>query len=92
VAQQPKSKCEKVLEGRGYRLVFYEENLKDRNLYLADITTDSCPTPMQLAHGLSVLSFEFSPDGHSIALAASDQPLVDQSYLDLSDRYGLELP
>ncbi len=81
VAQQSKNKREKVLDAKGYGFVFYEESLKDRNLYLADVAADSFPTPKQLTHGLSVWSFEFSPDGRSIAMAASEKPLIDQSYM-----------
>jgi dipeptidyl aminopeptidase/acylaminoacyl peptidase len=81
IAQQPKSKREKALDGKGYAFVFYEENLKDRNLYVADVSVDSFAAPKQLTHGLSVWSFEFSPDGQTIAMAASDRPLVDQSYM-----------
>ena len=82
IAPQSKNKQEIALEKRGYAFVFYEEALPARNLFLAGISADSFPTPKQLTKGISVWSFEFSPDGKSVAVAASDQPLVDQNYMD----------
>jgi dipeptidyl aminopeptidase/acylaminoacyl peptidase len=81
VAQQSKNKRDKRLEEKGYGFVFFEENLRSRNLYLAGVSQDSFPAPTQLTKNISVWSFEFSDDGHWIALAASDRPLVDESYM-----------
>jgi dipeptidyl aminopeptidase/acylaminoacyl peptidase len=81
IAQQSKSKRDRRLEEKGYGFVFYEENLRSRNLYLAGISPDSFPTPKQLTRNISVWSFEFSADGRWIALAASERPLVDESYM-----------
>lgn len=81
IASQPRSSREKVLDGKGYGFVFYEENLKHRNLYLVEIKPDSLCAPSQLTRDMSVWSFEFSPDGRRAVLGASDKPLVDQSYM-----------
>ncbi len=91
VSQLPKSKREKAIDAKGYGFVFYEENLRDRNLYLVDISQDTVPEPRQLTQEHSVWSFEFSPDGRMIAFAASDDPLVDQSYMS-QKIFLLELP
>jgi dipeptidyl aminopeptidase/acylaminoacyl peptidase len=91
VAQQPKTKREKTLDTRGYCFVFYEESLRDRNLYLVDVSQDSVASPRQLTQEYSVWAFEFSLDGRMIAFAASDDPLVDQSYM-FRKIYLLELP
>jgi dipeptidyl aminopeptidase/acylaminoacyl peptidase len=82
VATQPKNKQEKALEKKGYFFVFYEEALAQRNLFLVSISPDSFPAPRQMTKGISIWSFEFSPDGRSAAVAASDQPLIDQNYMD----------
>ena len=38
IAQTPQTEKEKDLEKKGYGFTFYEENLKDRNLYVVDVT------------------------------------------------------
>jgi len=79
LASTPKSKHEKDLEKKGYGFVFYEENLKHRNLYLADLETEDSEAE-QLTNDVTVWSFEFSPDGKTIAAAATKENLIDHSY------------
>jgi dipeptidyl aminopeptidase/acylaminoacyl peptidase len=81
IAQEPRSNHDKQLSLRGYGFTFYEENLKARNLYLAEVSQDSFPRPKQLTQDLSVWSFEFSEDGRWIAVASSEHPLIDEQYM-----------
>lgn len=82
LANSPRSAREKKLESAGYGFVYVEEDLKHRNLYIADVGTASLiGTPKQLTKDITVWSFVFAPDGKSIALAASPRNHVDDSYM-----------
>lgn len=82
LAVSPRTAREKQLEGAGYGFVYYEEELKHRNLYVAEVTGSSATgSPKQLTKDLTVWSFVFSRDGRSIALAASPRNLIDESYM-----------
>lgn len=70
---------EKVLEKKGYKFNYYEENLKHRNLFLMDIKKKG--RGEQLTQDVTVWDFEFSPDGKTIAAAVSEKNLVDHSYM-----------
>jgi dipeptidyl aminopeptidase/acylaminoacyl peptidase len=77
-AVDPKSKREKELAKKGYGFIFYEENLKHRNLYLLDLTTDNVE---QLTTDRTVWDFVFSPDGKKIAGSISSKNLIDHRYM-----------
>ncbi len=79
IAQTPATTREEELEKKGYGFIFYEENLKHRNLYLTSLEPGS--KPEQLTDGVTVWSFEFSPDGKTIAAAVSPRNLIDDSYM-----------
>ena len=79
IATTPPTKREKDLEKKGYGFIFFEENLKHRNLYLADASGEK--KSEQLTDGVTIWSFEFGPDGRTIAAAASPKNLVDHSYV-----------
>jgi dipeptidyl aminopeptidase/acylaminoacyl peptidase len=82
VATTPPSKREEQLKEKGYGFVFFEESLKNRNLYLVEVDpTGGDADPRQLTDDLSVWSFEFGPDGRTIALGATAQNLTDQRYV-----------
>ncbi|NIM18819.1 MAG: prolyl oligopeptidase family serine peptidase [Candidatus Latescibacteria bacterium] len=81
VATSPQSKREKELEKKGYGFVFHEENLKHRNLYHIDIQKDDKAEAKQLTKDITIWSFEFSPDGRTIAAGASEKNLVDYRYM-----------
>jgi dipeptidyl aminopeptidase/acylaminoacyl peptidase len=81
-ATEPESAREKALEDKGYGFIFYEENLKSRNLYLINYNENgSIPEPEQMTNDITVWSFQFSPDGKTIALAASEKNLIDYHYM-----------
>jgi dipeptidyl aminopeptidase/acylaminoacyl peptidase len=80
IATAAKSKREKKLDDLGYGFRFFEEKLEHRNLYALDLAVDDAE-PEQLTSGLTVWAVEVTPDGRSLALAASDENLVDHSYV-----------
>lgn len=77
IATTPKSKREKVLEKKGYGFVFFEENLKHRNLYLVDVNGGDAT---QVTSDITVWDFKFSPDGKTIAASVSEKNLIDYRY------------
>ena len=82
LANSPRSAREKKLESSGYGFVYVEEDLKHRNLYIADVAKGAVAgTPKQLTSNITVWSSVFAPDGKSIALAASPRNHVDDSYM-----------
>ena len=82
VATTPQSKSEKELDKKGYGFIFYEENLKDRNLYVLKVGGDGgVGDAEQITKDCSVWSFEWSPDGATIAAAISPKNTIDQDYM-----------
>jgi dipeptidyl aminopeptidase/acylaminoacyl peptidase len=82
LANSPRSARERRLESAGYGFVYFEEDLKHRNLYIADMGAGSLAgNPKQLTKDITVWSFVFAPDGKSIALAASPRNHIDDSYM-----------
>lgn len=80
IAATPETAREQALKDLGYDFIFYEENLKHRNLYLQEIGKES-ETAQQLTEGVTVWTFEFSPDGTMIAATVSPQNLIDHRYM-----------
>ncbi len=79
IALQPKTAREKALESKGYGFIFYEENIRNRNLALIELGK---PDDVRwLTAGINVWSFVFTPDGKRAAVAASPRNLVDESYM-----------
>jgi dipeptidyl aminopeptidase/acylaminoacyl peptidase len=82
IAADPPSTREEALNDAGYGFTFYEENLKDRTLYLVDVDAEGIAgESRRLTDGISVWSLAFSPDGRTIAIGASERNLVDQEYM-----------
>jgi dipeptidyl aminopeptidase/acylaminoacyl peptidase len=79
-ATTPKNKREKELDKKGYNFIYYEENLKHRNLYIVDVRTGGKAEAKQLTDDLTIWSFEFSPDGKTLAAGASKKNLIDHRY------------
>lgn len=80
IAETPATAREKALEDKGYDFVFYEENLKHRNIYLVDVTDGVAGKARQLTDGMTAWDLEFSPDGKTIAAGMSPQNLIDHRY------------
>jgi dipeptidyl aminopeptidase/acylaminoacyl peptidase len=82
VAAAPKSERRKELEEKGYWPGSFEENLRDRTLYMVPFTFGEVALQAEaLTDTVSVWQLAFSPDGQQIALGISDDPLVDQRYM-----------
>ena len=68
LASTPETEHEKDLKSRGYGFIFYEENLKNNNLYLATFDNNwKLLNTKQVPGKKTVWDFAFSPDGKKIA-------------------------
>lgn len=81
IATPPETKREKALDEKGFNFVFFEENLKHRNLYLASVVENDETEPRQLTDGITVWDFEFSADGGKISFGGSAENLTDSEYM-----------
>lgn len=79
IATSPKSEREKFLSEKGYEFIYYQENLKHRNLYIQDLTTEI--DAIQLTNDITVWDFEFSPENEVIAASVSEKNLIDYWYM-----------
>ncbi|MBD3287466.1 hypothetical protein GF337_01570, partial [candidate division KSB1 bacterium] len=79
ISVRPDTKREKQLEKKGYEFIYFEEDLKHRNLYIQD--ADMSAEPEKLTEGATVWDFEFSPDGKSVAASISPKNLIDHRYM-----------
>ena len=82
VAPTPKTKKQKELEEKGYGFIFFEEDLRHRNLYLIDVMLNGNSTsPRQITHDETVWTFEFNPDGSKMLALISPENTVDQHHM-----------
>ena len=82
IATEPEGKRKKEMDDKGYGFIFYEENLRHRNIYMQGIANEGGEgEAKRLTDGITVWDFEFDPAGGRIALAASPKNLVDHSYM-----------
>jgi len=73
---------EKQLKKRGYGFIYYEENLKNTNLYLTSKDQHGAYTDSrQLTEGMNVWDFEFNAQGTEIAASISPKNLIDQQFM-----------
>jgi len=78
LAVTPQSKREQALHEKGYGFVYFEEELKHRNIYLLDIKEQKA---IQLTKDITAWDLEFSPDGKTIAASMSHKNLIDYKYM-----------
>lgn len=82
LSYQSRSDKEKELEKRGYGFIFYEENLKNNNLFICEFTQEGKQKYVnQLTKGVNVWNFEFNHQGTQIAATISPKNLIDQNYM-----------
>ena len=82
IATCPETALEKDLKEKGYRFIFFEENLKHRNIYMIGVDENGgVGDSERLTEGITAWSLEFSPCGKRIATAASSKNLVDYNYM-----------
>ncbi len=89
VSLSPKDPVKEELKERGFDAEIYEEEYRDRNLYVWNIKSQS-PAPRQLTKGVSVFDFRWSPDGKQIAAFIAEKNLIDYSYM-FKDVYIIDL-
>jgi dipeptidyl aminopeptidase/acylaminoacyl peptidase len=80
IALAPKAPQKIELLDKGFDAEIYEEEYRDRNLYVLNIKSGS-EVPRQLTESVSVFDFKWSPDGKQIAAFIADKNLVDFSYM-----------
>ncbi len=73
---------EKILQERGYGFIFYEENLKNNNLYVVDFDEQGIQYDLrQLTHGVNVWDYQFNGQGSQLAASISPKNLIDHRYM-----------
>ena len=78
-ATTPPNAREKKLKKKGYGFIYYEENLKHRNLYTVAVDPSGPPAKAeQLTRDITIWTFEFNHDGSAIAAGASEKNLIDR--------------
>lgn len=80
IALAPKAPQKVELLDKGFDAEIYEEEYRDRNLYVLNIKSGS-EAPRQLTDSVSVFDFKWSPDGKQIAAFIAEKNLVDYSYM-----------
>lgn len=81
-AGAPETKREKKLKDKGYGFIYYEENLKHRNLYMVDVENyKTAGDARQLTDDITVRSFEFDASGGQVAFGGIEENLIDHVYM-----------
>ncbi len=82
LALTPPTEKEKFLKKKGFHFIYFEEDWKHRNLYLQKVGRFKAEgEPQQITHDITIWSFEYAPDGKSIAVSASEKNLIDYRYM-----------
>ena len=79
ISETPISEREKELNEKGYDFIFYEEDLRHKNLYLFDPEKNKTE---QLSRDITVWNFETNRKGTQVALSASPNNLIDERYME----------
>lgn len=82
LSKSPATEKEKELKERGYGFIFYEENLKNHELFLAEFNSNWEQTGVKkLTEGVQTWDFEFDSKGSKIAATITPANLIDQKYM-----------
>lgn len=82
LAKEPLTEKELELKRRGYDFVFYEENIKNSNLYSMEFSANApISEAVQLTKDIQVWNFVFNKKGNKIAFSTSEKNLIDQKYM-----------
>ncbi len=73
---------EKELKKRGYDFIFYEENIKNDNLFLVEFDENFNQTKqIQLTKDVNIWDFTFDKKGEQLAYSSTALKLIDQKYM-----------
>jgi dipeptidyl aminopeptidase/acylaminoacyl peptidase len=82
LSETPSTEKEKELKERGYGFIYYEEDLKNSNLFLAEYDQKwNLVREKQLTEGVQTWDFTFNGQGTLIAASISPKNLIDQMYM-----------
>ena len=82
LSSEPKSAKELELKKRGYDFIYYEENLKNNQLFVIRFDSNmQSESTQQLLQDTHMWDFEFSPDGKWLAFSSSEKNLIDYRYM-----------
>ncbi len=91
VAPEEETRRERELKKMGFNFIFFEENLKSQNVFLAKLDKDYRAVSVEkLPVELSVRELAFSADGKKIFFTAIGKNLVDYDYM-FKDLYLFDL-
>lgn len=78
----PHSYKEKELKKRGYDFIFFEENIKNDNLFVIEFDEQFNQTnETQITKNVNVWDFNFDKQGKQLAYTATPLKLIDQKYM-----------
>ncbi|NPD43952.1 MULTISPECIES: prolyl oligopeptidase family serine peptidase [unclassified Lentimicrobium] len=82
LSMQVKSEKEMELDDRGYGFIFYEENLKIKELYLVQFDANyQTQEEKKLLENTHVWEMIFSPSSEYLAFTTTEKNLTDQKYM-----------
>lgn len=82
IATTAKSGKEKKLADKGYGFIYYQENLKHRNIYLLDLdNSDETNNTKQISSDRTYWNMQISSDGKTLAASGSEKNLIDHRYM-----------
>ncbi len=78
----PTSEKEKELKKRGYNFIYYEENIKNDNLFLIELDENfNLTNEKQITEDVNVWDFNFDHQGKQLAYSSTALKLIDQKYM-----------
>ncbi|TRX66195.1 S9 family peptidase [Carboxylicivirga sp. M1479] len=78
----PTTTEEKELKKRGYDFIFFEENIKNDNLFLVELDDDFKQSAVkQITEGVNIWDFKFDTKGEQLAYTSTALKLIDQKYM-----------
>ena len=79
---EKKPEIEETLDDKGYGFIYYEENLRNRELYIGKF--GECGEKVKsekVTEGIHITGFVLSPDGKQAAIATCPKNLIDHIYM-----------
>jgi dipeptidyl aminopeptidase/acylaminoacyl peptidase len=79
MALEPEKKEVKELKDKGFKQIIYEEDWRQRNLYIADTFSEDAPKHLELPG--AVFSVDWGHGANQIAVSLAPTPSTDDSYM-----------